>query len=68
MQTFEKTLDELMSYDFSTRELIIDILQKRQIEERRNEIAKNIKVSASDYKKGKLKAQSAKDALATLNA
>jgi hypothetical protein len=68
MQTFEKTLDELMSYDFSTRELIIDILQKRQIEERRNEIAKNIKVSSSDYKKGKLKAQSAKDALATLNA
>jgi hypothetical protein len=68
MQTFEKTLDELMSYDFSTRELIINILQKRQIEERRNEIAKNIKVSASDYKKGKLKAQSAKDALATLNA
>ncbi|MCF8254165.1 MAG: hypothetical protein K9H61_14040 [Bacteroidia bacterium] len=63
MQTFEKTLDELMSYDFSTRELIIDILQKRQIEERRNEIAKNIKVSSSDYNKGKLKSQSAKDAI-----
>jgi hypothetical protein len=67
MPNFERTLEDIMSFDFSTREIIIEILQNRQIEERRNDIAKNIKSSLVDYKKGKLKSVSAKEALKILN-
>jgi hypothetical protein len=67
MANFERTLEDIMTFDFTTREMMIEILQNRQIEERRMDIAKNIKASLSDYKKGKLKALSAQEALKILN-
>lgn len=67
MPNFERTLEEIMSFDFQTREMLIEIIQNRQIEERRKEIAKSIKSSLSDYKNGKLKSVTAKEALKILN-
>jgi hypothetical protein len=67
MPNFERTLEEIMSFDFNTREILIEIIQNRQIEERRQEIAKSVKSSLADYKNGKLKSVSAKEALKILN-
>jgi hypothetical protein len=67
MPNFERTLEDIMSFDFSTRETILEIVQKRQIEERRNEIAKHIKSGLKEYAKGDLKSMSAKEALSILN-
>ncbi|PWG80165.1 hypothetical protein [Pararcticibacter amylolyticus] len=47
MADLQSTLDAVMSLDAISRKMLLDILQKRQIEERREEIAgdaqKNIK-------------------------
>lgn len=67
MPNFERTIEEIMSFDFKTREILIEIIQNRQIEERRQEIAKSVKSSLADYKNGKLKSVSAKEALKILN-
>jgi len=44
--------------DFNEREMLIGILQKRQIDERRNEILQNAKLAKADFKSGKIKANS----------
>jgi hypothetical protein len=67
MPNFERTLEEIMSFDFNTREMLIEIIQNRQIEERRQEIAKSVKSSLADYRNGKLKSVTAKEALKMLN-
>jgi len=67
MPNFERTLEEIMSFDFNTREMLIEIIQNRQIEERRQEIAKSVKSSLADYRNGKLKSVTAKEALKILN-
>lgn len=43
MVTIDSTLDDIMKLDFASREMLLEILQKRQIEARRNEIAKTAK-------------------------
>jgi hypothetical protein len=53
MITIDKALDTIMKLDFYSREMILDILKKRQIEERRNEIAKNARISKKEFAKGK---------------
>ncbi len=68
MTTINEALDKLMSLDFESREMLIEIAQKRQIEERRKEIAGNAKKSKESYKNNKLKAISAEAAIARLNA
>lgn len=40
MNTIDLALDEIMPLDYSSREMFSDILKKRQIEDRREEIAK----------------------------
>jgi hypothetical protein len=66
MITIDKALDSYMQLDFNTRELLIEVLQKRQIEERRNQFAVNIKKAKQDFVKGKLKPTTAKDAITYL--
>ena len=48
------TIDQTLQLDVSSREMLIEILQKRQIEERRREIAHNGKQAKADYKSGKI--------------
>ena len=68
MTTINEALDKLMELDFESREMLIEIAQKRQIEERRKEISSNAKKSKEAYKGNKLKAVSAESAIARLNA
>lgn len=53
MVTIDSTLDDIMQLDFASREMLLEILQKRQMEARRNEMAKNAKQSLKDYHAGK---------------
>jgi len=45
MISINQTLDTIMQMDFNEREMLVDILQKRQIDERRNEILQNSKLA-----------------------
>jgi hypothetical protein len=68
MVTIDSTLDDIMQLDFASREMLLEILQKRQIEARRNEIAKNAKQSLKDYHEGKLTPLSANQTIKKLKA
>jgi len=52
MVTIDSTLETIMQLDFASREMLLEILQKRQIEARRNEIAKTAKQSLKEYQSG----------------
>jgi uncharacterized protein YdaU (DUF1376 family) len=67
MITLDETLDSIMKLDFSSREILLEILKKRLVEERRVEIEKNAKQAKAAFKSGKLKSTSAKDAISILN-
>jgi hypothetical protein len=67
MVTLNETLDSIMKLDSSSREMLLEILQKRQVEERRKEIAKNAKQARADFKSRKLKPTTAADAVSILN-
>jgi hypothetical protein len=67
MVTIDSTLSDIMQLDYSSREMVLEILQKRQIEARRSEIAKNAKQSLKDYHSGKLIPLTAEDVIKELN-
>lgn len=68
MITIDKALDSYMQLDFNSRELLIEVLQKRQIEERRKQIAVNVKKAKHDFANGKLlKHKTAKECIESLN-
>lgn len=68
MITFDQSLDAIMQMDFLSREMLLEILQKRQMEERRNEIADNGKRAKADLKSGKITPAKADNIIRTLNA
>ncbi len=68
MVTINQTLDTIMQLDVASREMLLEILQKRQIEERRDAIARNAKQAKKAYKAGKIAPASAVDVIRTLNA
>jgi len=57
-----------MQLDFNTREMLLQILQKRQTEERRKEIAHNAKAATSSLRKGKHSPQTAEEIIKSLDA
>lgn len=67
MATLDSVLDEIMRLDFDTREMLIEILRKRQVESRRDEILRQAKKDMKDYRAGKLKAQTAEEVIEELN-
>jgi hypothetical protein len=67
MFTVDKVLDEIMQLDFSTREMLVEILNRRQIEERRAEIKRRGKKAKLDFSRGKLKSYSAKEIIKHLH-
>jgi hypothetical protein len=67
MVTIDSTLADIMQLDFASREMLLEILQKRQIEARRDEIAKAAKHSLKEYHSGKLTPMSAEEAVKRLN-
>lgn len=68
MATIDSALDDIMKLDFASREMLLEILQKRQIEYRRNEIAKTARKTLKEYQEGKIIADTAEDVINKLNA
>ncbi len=57
MVTLEQALDIVMQLPLQQREMLIDIIHKRHIESRREEIARDAREAISAFHAGKLKAQ-----------
>ena len=68
MVTLDQSLVTIMQMDFASREMLLEILQKRQIEDRRKEIADNAKRAKADFNSGKITPANAADIIRTLNA
>ena len=68
MVTINEALDAIMQLDAASREMLLEILQKRQIEERRKEIARSGKQAKADYKSGKIVPDTTANIIRSLNA
>ena len=66
MINFDKVLDEAMNLPLEQQEMLIQILQCRITERRRDKIAEDAKLSLHEFKEGKYEAQSAAEAIAEL--
>jgi len=67
MITIDSTLEDIMQLDFASREMLLEILQKRQIEARCDEMAKTAKHTLKEYHSGKISPLSADEAVKRLN-
>jgi len=67
MITLDQALTEIMQLDYNSREMLLEILQKRQIEARRTEIAENAQQAKKDYEAGNIKPMSAEEAIIHLH-
>jgi transcriptional regulator with AAA-type ATPase domain len=66
MTSLDKVLDEAMDLPLEQQETLIQILQLRMIERRRDEIATDAAATLAEFRAGKLKAQTADEAIASL--
>ena len=64
--TLDQVIDSAMQLPPDQREMLVSILNKRQIEARRREIALDAQESLAAYRMGKLHAQSAEEAIREL--
>jgi hypothetical protein len=67
MVTIDSTLEDIMQLDFASREMLLEILQKRQIEARRNQITKNARQTLKEYHSGKITPLPADEVVKKLN-
>ena len=67
MTTINHVLEISMQLDFSGREMLIEILQKRQVEERRKEIAANSKKAKTALKNKKIQSMTSVELINRLN-
>lgn len=67
MVTIDSTLEDIMRLDYASREMLLEILQKRQIEARRDAVAKTAKHTLKEYHSGKIAPVSAEEAVKRLN-
>lgn len=65
--TIDQALDDIMQLDEASREMLLDILQKRQIELNRDRIAKNAKKALKEFHAGNFTPMSAEDAIKHLD-
>ncbi|MEN9565569.1 MAG: hypothetical protein RLZZ69_765 [Cyanobacteriota bacterium] len=66
MTNLDRVLDEAMNLPLEQQEMLLQILQRRLMEQRRNEIAQDAKLSLAEFKAGKLKIQTATEAISEL--
>ena len=66
MTNLDRVLDEAMDLPLEQQQMLIQILQRRMIERRRDEIARDARFSLAEFREGKLKAQSAAEAILEL--
>jgi hypothetical protein len=55
VNTFDEALEMVDSMTIEEREQLLEILQKRLIDEKREELVKNIREAKQEYRKGKIK-------------
>ncbi len=67
MVTLNSVLENVMQLDYASREILLDILQERQTEVRRDVIATNANQSLQDYNTNKPLPLSANDIIDKLN-
>jgi hypothetical protein len=67
MNTLDSVLDDVMRLSLSERIALLEILNKRLIEDRRDEISSEIKEATSLYNSGKLKSSTAKEVISKLH-
>ena len=65
--TLDQAIDTVLQLPPEQREMLVDILRRRQIEARRQEIATEARSSIALFRQGKLKAQSAEGVIADLH-
>jgi hypothetical protein len=68
MTSLDRVLDEAMALPLNQQEMLIQILHRRILDRRREEIARDAEISLAEFRSGKLNPQSAKEAIAELNA
>lgn len=66
MTNLDRVLDEAMDLPLEQQEMLIQILQRRMKERRRDEIARDARFSLAEFREGKLKAQSPAEAILEL--
>lgn len=66
MTTLNEVLDAVMELPAEQQEMLIQIVRQRTIENRREEIAQAAQVSISEFRSGKLKAQTAAEVIRDL--
>ena len=64
MITLDQALDVVMQLGHEQKEMLLEILRKRQIEERREEIAQNAEEAIRAFHAGELKSETADQPLA----
>jgi len=68
MTTLNCALDVITQLSFEQRQMLIDILQRRQAEERREEIAANAREAIRAFHAGELKNETAEELISRLHA
>ncbi|WP_424102213.1 hypothetical protein [Moorena producens] len=66
MSTLDQVLEEAMTLPIEQQEMLIQILKSRMVEQRRQEIANDADVSFAEFQAGKLKIQTATEAIEEL--
>ncbi len=66
MMTLDQALDTVMQLSLEQREVLVDIIQHRDINNRRREMAIDAKEAIADFHASKLKPQSAKEIISKL--
>lgn len=67
MMTLDQAIDMVLRLPVEQQEMLVEIMQRRHIENRRKEIAKDAKISIEAFKAGKFELQSASDVITELH-
>jgi hypothetical protein len=67
MITFEQALDAVMELPFEQREMLVDIVRRRDVEQRRKQLAADAQAALAEYRSGSLKPMSAAEVIAQLS-
>lgn len=65
--TLKSVLEDIMQLDYTSREMVLNILQKRQIESRRELMGNNAEKSLKEYRTGKIQPLSLEETLNRLH-
>ncbi len=68
MITLEQVIDDVMQLSLPQQEMLLEIIHRRHIENRRKEMAMDVRVSIAAFQSSSLKPQSVQEIIAELQA